>query len=210
MVPIPVCIEHLAFWDFADHMEISQLISSVEWLTCFLSEVMVSGKDTLKRALLKILDGCFSINVFFTVFLYFAIQSTHKLHSDLPSVCEYIYLIRIIFFSAVWKVYVSVLFLTCSLSVQLNHWWGHHLGVLPVSITQWQVEIGNFYTRFSRVSKSKSALLFCNYGTIAFHFVCWMVLTVFICGGRQLNLRCKNTKSSLIFHAQQPSCELFF
>ena len=122
------------------------------------------------------------------------------MHSDLPSGCEYIYLIRIIFFWEVWKNYVSVLFLTFSLSVQLNHSWGYHLGVLPVSIIRWQVEIGNYYTRFSRVSKSKSALLFCNYGTVVFYFVCWMVLTVFICGSRQLNFRCKNTKSSLIFH----------
>ena len=71
MVPIPVCIEHLAFRDFVDHMEISQLISSVEWLTCFLSEVMISVKHVLKRALLKILDGCFSITVFFYCFFIF-------------------------------------------------------------------------------------------------------------------------------------------
>ena len=72
--------------------------------------------------------------------------------------------------------------------------WGHHLGVMPVSIPQWRVEIGIFHTRFSRVSKSRSTLLY-NYCTIAFYFVCYMALTLFICDDVELNPGHKNTKS---------------
>ena len=46
----------------------------------------------------------------------------------------------------------------------------------------------NFYTRFFRVSKLKSALLLCNYCTIALYFVCCMVSYLFICGSMELNL----------------------
>ena len=53
--------------------------------------------------------------------------------------------------------------------------------VMHFSITQWRVEIGVFHTRFSEVSKSRSALLLCNYCTIAFYFVCYMALTLFSC-----------------------------
>ena len=70
---------------------------------------------------------------------------------------------------------------------------------MRVSITQWRVEIGIFYTRFSRVSKSRSALLLCNYCTIAFYFACCIALTLFICGEVELNPRSKNTKSYYYF-----------
>ena len=73
--------------------------------------------------------------------------------------------------------------------------WGHHLGVIPVSITQWRAEIGIFLTTFSRVSKSRSALLICNYCTIAFYAVCCMTSTLFICGDVESNPGPKNTKS---------------
>ena len=98
-----------------------------------------------------------------------------------------------------WKVYFSILFLHFSLSVQLIRSWGHHLGVMPVSIIQWHVEIGIFHTRFSGVSKSRSALLLCNYCTIAFYFVCCKALTLFICGDVDLNPGPKNTKSLYYF-----------
>ena len=107
----------------------------------------------------------------------------------------WIYLTRIIIFSAVSKFCLSVLFLNFSLSVQLNCSWGHHFGVMPVSITQWHVEIGFFYTRFSKVSKSRSAPLLQKYCTIAFYFVCCMTLTLFICGDVKLNPRPENTES---------------
>ena len=104
-------------------------------------------------------------------------------------------LTKIMIFSAVRKVYLSILFLYFSLSVQLNRSWGHHLGVMLVSITKWRVEIGIFHTRFSRLSTSRSALLLCNYCTIAFYFVCCMALTLFICCDVELNPGPKNTKS---------------
>ena len=47
------------------------------------------------------------------------------------------YFTRTIIFSEVWKVYHSILFLNFSLPVQLNRSWGHHFGVMSVSITQW-------------------------------------------------------------------------
>lgn len=56
----------------------------------------------------------------------------------------------------------------------------HHLGVMSVDIIQWGVEIRIFHTRFSRVFKSRSVLLLCNYCTIVFYFVCCMALTLFI------------------------------
>ena len=99
----------------------------------------------------------------------------------------WIYLTRIMIFSAVRKVYLSIVFLHFPLPVQWNRSWGHHLGVIPVSITQWRIEIGIFHTRFSRVSKSRFALSFCNYCTIAFYFVYCMALTLFICGDSELN-----------------------
>ena len=59
-----------------------------------------------------------------------------------------------------------------------------------------RVEIGDSsHTRFSRVSKSKSALLLCYYCTVPFYFVCCMALTLFICGDVELNPGPKNTKS---------------
>ena len=116
------------------------------------------------------------------------------MHNDSLSGFEYTWT-RIIIFSAVRKVYLSILFLHFSLSVQLNCSEGHHLGVMPVSITQWPAEIGMFHTIFLRVSKSRSALLLCNYCTIEFHFVCCMALTLFIWGDVELNLGSKNTKS---------------
>ena len=73
--------------------------------------------------------------------------------------------------------------------------WVHHLGVMPVSITQWRVEIRIFRTRLSWISKSSPALLSCNYCTIAFYFVCYMTLTLFICGNVELNLGTPKTKS---------------
>ena len=105
----------------------------------------------------------------------------------------WIYLTTIIIFSAVRKFYISVLFLHVSLSVQLNRSWD--LSVMPVSITQWRVGIWIFYTRFFRVSKSRSALLLCNYWTIAFYFGCCMALTLFICGDVELKPEPKKTKS---------------
>ena len=107
----------------------------------------------------------------------------------------WIYLTRIIIFSAVRKVYLSILFLHFSPSVQSNRSWGHDLGVMPVSIIQWRVEIGIFHTRFSKVSKWRSAVLLCNYCTIAFYFVCCMALTLFIYGDLELNPGLRNTKS---------------
>ena len=98
-----------------------------------------------------------------------------------------------------WKVCLSILFLNFSLSAQLNRSWGHHLGAMPVSISQCCVEIGIFYTIFSRVSKSKSGILLYNYCTIAIYFVCWIALNVFICGDMELNPGPKNTKSSYKF-----------
>lgn len=111
------------------------------------------------------------------------------------------YLTRIIIFSAEWNVYLWNLFLSFSLSAQLNCSWGYHLGAMLVlvSITQWRVELGIFYTRFFRVSKLKSALLLCNYCTIALYFVCCMVSYLFICGSMELNLWPKITKSSYDF-----------
>ena len=38
------------------------------------------------------------------------------------------------------------------------------------SPVQWRAEIGIFHTRFSRVSKLRSALLLCNYRTLTFYF----------------------------------------
>ena len=70
---------------------------------------------------------------------------------------------------------------------------------MPVSITQWRVEIGIFHDRFSKVSKSRSALLLCNYCTIAFYIVCCMTLTSFICGDVELKPGPKNTKSFYYF-----------
>ena len=90
-------------------------------------------------------------------------------------------------------------FLKSSLSIQLNSSWSHYLGVMPVSITQWRLEIGIFYTRLSRVSKSWSALLLCNSCTIAFYFVCYMVLTLIICGDVELSPGPENNKSSYNF-----------
>ena len=122
--------------------------------------------------------------------------------NDSLSRCEDVwqtYLTRIIIFSAVSKVYPSILFLNFSLSVQSNRSWGHHLGVMPVSITQCRVDIGIFCTRFPRVSKSLSALLLSNYCTIAVYFVSCMALTLFICGDVELNPGPKNTKSSYNF-----------
>ena len=110
-----------------------------------------------------------------------------------------IHLTRIIIFSAVLKVFLSILFENFSLSVQLNRAWNHHLSVMPVSITHWCVEIEIFYTRFSRVSKSKSVLLLWKYCTIVFCFVCCMALTLFTCGDVELNPRPKHTKSSYNF-----------
>ena len=65
---------------------------------------------------------------------------------------------------------------------------------MPVSITQWRVEIGIFNTRFPRVSKSRSVFLLCNCCTIAFYFLCCTTLTLFICGHVELNPRPQNTK----------------
>ena len=65
---------------------------------------------------------------------------------------------------------------------------------MPVSITQSRVEIGIFNTRFPRVSKSRSVLLLCNYCTIAFYFLCFTALTLFICGHVELNPGLQNTK----------------
>ena len=45
------------------------------------------------------------------------------------------------------------------------------------------------------VSKSRSALLLCNYCKIEFHFVCCMALTLFTWGDAELNPGSKNTKS---------------
>ena len=70
------------------------------------------------------------------------------MHNDSLSGFEYTWT-RIIIFSAVRKVYLSILFLHFSLSVQLNCSEGHHLGVMPVSITQWPAEIGIFLTIIS-------------------------------------------------------------
>ena len=75
-----------------------------------------------------------------------------------------------------------------------NRSWGNHLGVMPVSITQWRVEIGIFHTRFSRVSKSRSVLLLCNYCTIAFYFVCYNGLNFIHLWWREPNPGPKNTK----------------
>ena len=71
---------------------------------------------------------------------------------------------------------------------------------MPVSITQWRVEIGIFHTRFSRVSKSRSALILCNHCTITFYFVCCMALALFTCGDVELNPGPKNTKSYYFSH----------
>ena len=98
-----------------------------------------------------------------------------------------------------WKVYLLISFLHFSLSVQLNRSRGHHLGVMPVSITQWCLEIGIFHTRFSRVSNSRSTLLLCNFCTTGFYFVCCVILTLFISGDVELNPGPKNTKSSSYF-----------
>ena len=81
------------------------------------------------------------------------------------------------------------------LSVQSTCSWGHHLAVMPVSIIKWRAEIGIFHTRFSRVSNWRFALLLYNYWSIAFHFVCCMALTLFICGNVELNPASKNTQS---------------
>ena len=107
----------------------------------------------------------------------------------------WICLAKIIIFSAVRKVYLSILFLHFSLSVKLNRSWGHHLGVMLVSITKWRVEVRIFHTRFSRLSKPRSALLLCNCCTIAFYFVCCVALTFFICCDVELNPGPNNTKS---------------
>ena len=109
----------------------------------------------------------------------------------------WIYLTRIIISSAERKVYP----LHFSLSVRLNRSWGHHLAVMPVGITEWLAEIGIFHTRFSRISKSRSALLLCDYCTIVFHFVCCMVLTLFICGDVELNPGPKNIRSYYFSHS---------
>ena len=93
------------------------------------------------------------------------------------------------------KVYLSILFLHFSLSVQLNRSWGYYLRVIHFSITQWRTEIRIFHTRFSRVSKLRSELLLCNYCTIACYFICCMALTLFIWGVVELNPGPKNTKS---------------
>ena len=104
---------------------------------------------------------------------------------------DVIYLTRIIIFSAVQNVYLSILFLHFSLSVQLGSlsrcYACYHYSMVGRN--------RNFYTRLSRVSKSRSALLLCNYCTLAFYFVCCMALTLFICGNVELNPRPKNTKS---------------
>ena len=114
----------------------------------------------------------------------------------------WIFLTRIIIFSVVWKIYLSILFLKFSLSVQSNRSWGHHLGVIPVSITQWHLEIEIFYTRFFRVSKSRSALLLYNYCTIAFYYVCCIAVTLFICVEVELNPgpNPKTINLHIIFH----------
>ena len=66
MVPLTVCIERYALWDFTAHMENNHLISSEDWLTCFLTRL--SGKHALKHTFLKFLDGCFPIAI--CLFLY--------------------------------------------------------------------------------------------------------------------------------------------
>ena len=71
-------------------------------------------------------------------------------------------------------------------------------GFIPVS--QWCVELGIFYTRLSRVSKSRSALLLCNYCTIAVYFVCCMALTLFICGDVKLNPDPRTLNLLIYFH----------
>ena len=70
---------------------------------------------------------------------------------------------------------------------------------MPVSITPWHVKIGIFCTRFSRVPKSRSAVLLCNYCTKAFYFVCCTDLTLFVCGDVELNPGPKNTRTSYNF-----------
>ena len=91
----------------------------------------------------------------------------------------WIYLTRSTIFSAVRKVYLSVLFLHFSLSVQLNHSWDHHLDVMSVSITQWRVEIGIFHNRFSRVFKSQQPS--CNTPQFWYDMSLWNLLTFFLC-----------------------------
>ena len=91
------------------------------------------------------------------------------------------YLTKIIIFSAMWK----VLF--------LPSW------CFACKITQWWVETGIFILDFPGVSKSKSALLLCNYCATAFYSVCCMALTLFICGDVELNPGPKNTKSPYYF-----------
>ena len=76
------------------------------------------------------------------------------------------------------------------------------------------VEIEIFYTRFSNVFKSWSALFFCNYCTIAFYFLCCIALTLLICGDVKLNAGPKNAKFSLFFtlplESKQPYCSRCF
>ena len=94
----------------------------IDWLV-FSIEPVVSGKHALKRIFLKFLDGCFCAAIFYRFCIF---SNTLRM---------WIYLTKIMIFSAVSKIYLSILFFNFSLSVQLNHSWSHHLGVTPVSIT---------------------------------------------------------------------------
>ena len=101
---------------------VSSYPQEIDWLV-FSSEPVVSGKHALKHIFLKFLDGCFCTAIFYRFCIF---SNTLRM---------WIYLTKIMIFSAVSKVYLSILFFNFSLSVQLNHSWSHHLGVMPVSIT---------------------------------------------------------------------------
>ena len=106
-----------------------QLISSGDRLTCFLRTTVVSGKHTLKRTFLKFLDDCF----YMAIFLFLCIWQYKIFEQKLSHKCAMINSQGV---NISDKNYNSILFLNISLSVQLNHSRGHHLGFMPVSITQ--------------------------------------------------------------------------
>ena len=167
MVLFIVCIERYALWDFTAPMENSQLISSGDRLTCFLSKTVASGKHALKRTFLKFLNDCF----YTAIFLFLCIWQYKIFEQKLNHKCAMINSEDV---NISDNNYNSILFLNISQSVQLNRSWGHHLGFMPVSITQWHIEIRIFYTRFCRASKSRSVLLLCNYCAIAFILFCML------------------------------------
>ena len=171
-------------------------ISSGDWLTCFLSEAIVSGKHPLKITFLKTLDVCFCMEIFLLFLYIFRCKTVeqklnHKravVHSQDVDISDKNYNL----FGSVKGVHFNFAFKFFTVStnkslIRSSSW------CYTFYITHWCVETGIFKTRCSRVSKSKSELL-CNYCTITFYFLCCMALTVFICGNVELNSGSKNIK----------------